>query len=449
MKSYRNAPLASRGMPDGIPYIISNETAERFSFYGMRAILTIYMTTYLINPEGSLDVMSENEAKTYFHLFVFAVYFFPIIGALIADRFWGKFKTIIFLSIIYCIGHLALALDSTRIGLLIGLTLIAIGSGGIKPCVSANVGDQFGKTNSHLISKAFGWFYFAINLGAFSSTLLTPVLLEKYGPHIAFGIPGLFMFLATLIFWYGRFKFIHIPPKKIGLKKEIFKKENRNNLISVLIIFLFVSIFWSLFDQTGSSWVLQAEKMDRNFFGVEWKSAQIQAMNPILILILTPLFHYFLYPKIDNLITLTQVRKILIGFFIAALAFFQIALIESWIESGMVVNIRWQLLAYITITIAEILVSITCLEFFYTQAPIKMKSLIMSIFLLSIALGNAITSFINFLIQKERGLIDLNDVEYFRFFAYLMLAAAILFIPIANKMKTKTHIQKENRNAIQ
>ena len=239
MKSYRNAPLASRGMPDGIPYIISNETAERFSFYGMRAILTIYMTTYLINPEGSLDVMSENEAKTYFHLFVFAVYFFPIIGALIADRFWGKFKTIIFLSIIYCIGHLALALDSTRIGLLIGLTLIAIGSGGIKPCVSANVGDQFGKTNSHLISKAFGWFYFAINLGAFSSTLLTPVLLEKYGPHIAFGIPGLFMFLATLIFWYGRFKFIHIPPKKIGLKKEIFKKENRNNLISVLIIFLF------------------------------------------------------------------------------------------------------------------------------------------------------------------------------------------------------------------
>ena len=265
--------------------------------------------------------------------------------------------------------------------------------------MSANVGDQFGKTNSHLISKAFGWFYFAINLGAFSSTLLTPVLLEKYGPHIAFGIPGLFMFLATLIFWYGRFKFIHIPPKKIGLKKEIFKKENRNNLISVLIIFLFVSIFWSLFDQTGSSWVLQAEKMDRKFFGVEWKSAQIQAMNPILILILTPLFHYFLYPKIDNLITLTQVRKILIGFFIAALAFFQIALIESWIESGMVVNIRWQLLAYITITIAEILVSITCLEFFYTQAPIKMKSLIMSIFLLSIALGNAITSFINFLIS--------------------------------------------------
>jgi len=443
VKNYRNAPLALKKMPDGIPYIIANEAAERFSFYGMRSILTIYMTTYLINPEGSLDIMSENEAKTYFHLFVFAVYFFPIVGALIADRFWGKFKTIILLSVVYCIGHLALALDSTRIGLLIGLALIAIGSGGIKPCVSANVGDQFGKTNSHLINKAFGWFYFAINLGAFSSTLLIPVLLEKYGAHISFGVPGLFMFFATLIFWYGRFKFIHIPPKKIDLKKEILKKENHNNLISILIIFLFVSIFWSLFDQTGSSWVLQAEKMDRNFLGTEWKSAQIQAMNPILILILTPLFHYFLYPKINSFIAFTQVRKILVGFFIAALAFFQISLIENWIESGLVINISWQLLAYITITISEILVSITCLEFFYTQAPIKMKSLIMSIFLLSIALGNAITSFINFLIQKEYGLIHLDGTEYFQFFAYLMLTAAILFIPVANKIKTKIHIQKE------
>ena len=178
MKNYRNAPLASKRMPDGIPYIIANEAAERFSFYGMRAILTIYMTTYLLNSEGTLDVMSENQAKTYFHLFVFAVYFFPIVGALLADKFWGKFKTIILLSIIYCMGHFALALDETRVGLLIGLILIAIGSGGIKPCVSANVGDQFGETNGHLISKAFGWFYFAINLGAFSSTLLTPLLLE-------------------------------------------------------------------------------------------------------------------------------------------------------------------------------------------------------------------------------------------------------------------------------
>ncbi len=448
MKNYRNAPLASKRMPDGIPYIIANEAAERFSFYGMRAILTIYMTTYLLNSEGTLDVMSENQAKTYFHLFVFAVYFFPIVGALLADKFWGKFKTIILLSIIYCMGHFALALDETRVGLLIGLILIAIGSGGIKPCVSANVGDQFGETNGHLISKAFGWFYFAINLGAFSSTLLTPLLLEQYGPHIAFGIPGIFMLLATIVFWWGRFKFVHIPPKNIDLKKEFFKKENRKNLISILTIFLFVSIFWSLFDQTGSSWVLQAEKMDRNFLGNEWRSSQIQAMNPVLILVLTPLFHYFLYPRINNIISFTQLRRILVGFFIAALAFFQISLIESWIQSGLVVNISWQLLAYVTITVAEILISITCLEFFYTKAPIKIKSLIMSIFLLSIALGNAITSFINFLMQEEYGVIHLNDVQYFQFFACLMLITAILFIPITNKMKMRTHIQKESKHAV-
>ena len=94
-----------------------------------------------------------------------------------------------------------LSLDDTRFGLSIGLGLIAMGSGGIKPCVSAHVGDQFGKTNSHLLEKVFSWFYFSINFGAFFSTLATPLLLEKYGPNVAFGIPGVLMFIATFVFW--------------------------------------------------------------------------------------------------------------------------------------------------------------------------------------------------------------------------------------------------------
>ena len=112
---------------------------------------------------------------------------------------------------IYCLGHLALALDDTRVGLSIGLTLIAIGSGGIKPCVSAHVGDQFGTANQHLLAKVFMWFYFSINLGAFLSTIATPWLLANYGPHLAFGVPGILMALATLFFWMGRKVFIHIP----------------------------------------------------------------------------------------------------------------------------------------------------------------------------------------------------------------------------------------------
>ena len=152
--TYRKTPLNTAHMPASIPYLVTNEAAERFSYYGMRAILVVFMTEYLLNQEGALDVMGEAEARSYFHLFASAVYFFPIIGALFADVFLGKFRTIVVLSIVYCLGHFALALDQTRWGLAIGLGLIAIGSGGIKPCVSANLGDPVSYTHLTLPTKA-------------------------------------------------------------------------------------------------------------------------------------------------------------------------------------------------------------------------------------------------------------------------------------------------------
>ena len=183
------APVKTKEMPKGIPYIIGNEAAERYSFYGMKAILVIFMTKYLMDSDGARAPMTETEATTWFHLFNSAVYFTPLLGAIVADAFLGKYKTIVSLSIVYCLGHLALALDETRLGLAVGLTLIAIGAGGIKPGVSAHVGDQFGKTNGHLLTKIFGWFYFSINFGAFASQIMTPILLDLYGPHVAFGVP--------------------------------------------------------------------------------------------------------------------------------------------------------------------------------------------------------------------------------------------------------------------
>ncbi len=110
-QSYATAPVATSGIPGGIPYIVMNEAAERFSFYGMRAILVVFMTKYLMDSSGDMAVMNEEEAKSIYHLFVSGVYFFPLLGALLADIFWGKYKTIITLSIVYCLGHLALALD--------------------------------------------------------------------------------------------------------------------------------------------------------------------------------------------------------------------------------------------------------------------------------------------------------------------------------------------------
>ncbi len=440
---YFTAPVKSTKMPPGIPYIIGNEFAERFSFYGMRAILTVFMTTYLMGADGSLDVMTEENAKGWFHFFVFAVYFTPFVGALISDGLLGKYRTIILLSIVYCLGHLALALDETRLGLAVGLTLIAVGSGGIKPCVSAHVGDQFGDTNKHLIERVYGWFYFSINVGSMLSTLATPLLLEYYGPHIAFGVPGVLMFLATVLFWMGRYKFVHIPAGGLGFVKETFSPLGLKCLSKLVLIYVCVAPFWAMFDQTGSSWVLQAKNMDLHWLGITWTESQIQAANPIMVLIFIPLFSLFIYPTVNKFFTMTPLRKISIGLFLTVPSFLIIALIEHWIGQGYQPGIVWQILAYAVLTAAEVMVSITCLEFSYTQAPKTMKSIIMSFYLLSISFGNLFTSAVNFFIQRDDGTVILEGVDYFLFFSGVMLVAAIIFVFVAYFYKEQTFIHEE------
>ena len=387
-------------MPGGIPYIISNEAAERFSFYGMRTILVIFMTQYLWLMDGlGGEAMSKTQATAYYHDFVAWVYFTPLLGALLADVFLGKYRTIILLSIVYCAGHACLAfMGVTGVSgwwLFAGLLLITIGSGGIKPCVSAHVGDQFGKGNSHLLTKIYNWFYFSINLGSVISTLMTPWLLKWYGPHWAFGIPGVLMAIATFLFWKGRHKFIHVPPGGTKFFDEIFSKEGLAAIGKLIPLYIFIAMFWALFDQTGSSWVFQAQDMDRNFMGINWLESQIQAINPLLILTFIPLFTMLVYPAIDKVFKLTPLRKIGIGLFLAAASFALVTLVQSWIDAGEQPSVAWQLLAYALLTAAEVMVSIVALEFSYTQAPRNMKSMIMAVFLLSVWAGNFLTSGIN------------------------------------------------------
>ena len=442
MKPYRHAAVKSTSIPAGIPYIIGNEVAERFSFYGMRAILVVFMTQYLLTANGQADYMSADEAKGWFHLFVSAVYFTPLLGALISDAILGKYRTIILLSLVYTAGHFALAADDSRIGLAIGLALIAIGAGGIKPCVSAHLGDQFSASNSQLLPRVFGWFYFSINLGAFSSTLLIPWLLETYGATVAFAIPGILMLLATIIFWSGRYHFVHIPADKKLFIKETFSKQGLSVIAKLSVLYLFVAMFWALFDQTASSWVLQADKMDREIFNIVLLPSQLQAANPLLVMLLIPLFSYQLYPALNKYFTLTPLRKISIGMFITVIAFSISAIIQQKIDAGQKPHISWQILAYVVLTSAEVMISITCLEFSYTQAPAKMKSFIMAFFMMSIAVGNLFTSAVNFFIENEDGSSKLAGADYFWFFSFLMLVTAILFVFVASAYQEKTYLQK-------
>src|SRR5439155_2783623 len=246
-KEYLTAPLKTDKMPPGVPFIVGNEAAERFSYYGMNSILVVFMTRYLLDRHGHPDHMTPAQADAWYHTFVSCLYFLPLFGAFLADAVLGKYRTILILSIVYCFGHLALAIDHTRLGLAVGLGLIALGAGGIKPCVSANVGDQFGVANQHLLSRVFSWFYFSINLGSAFSTILIPELLERFGPKIAFGTPGVFMFIATVVFWFGRRKFVHIPPAGArNYVKEIFRHENLKSLGNLRIRIPFAALLRSL-----------------------------------------------------------------------------------------------------------------------------------------------------------------------------------------------------------
>ncbi|MDD1636169.1 MAG: POT family MFS transporter [Methylococcaceae bacterium] len=435
MIPYKTRPDPSNKLPSGIPCIVGNEAAERFSYYGMRAILVIFMTQYLMNSSGQLDVMSENEALGYFHLFVSAVYFMPLFGALLADGLLGKYRTIIFLSLIYCLGHFAMAIDDTRMGLLIGQSLIAMGAGGIKPCVSAHIGDQFGIANRHLMTKVFSWFYFSINFGAFTAMLIIPWLLDNYGSSIAFTVPGLLMLLATITFWSGRYRFVHIQPAGINFIKELFSRAGITSLGKLASIYAFIAVFWALFEQTGSSWILQAQKMDRILFGFELLPSQIQAANPLLIMLLVPLFSYVIYPFLGRFIVLTALRKMTIGLFLTVIAFAIPSYIQMQLDNSLTPHITWQLLAYVLLTSAEVMVSITCLEFSYTQAPKTMKSFVMAFYFLSVAIGNLFTSAVNFFIQNEDGTSKLAGADYFWFFTGLMLITAVLFLFVSNRYR--------------
>ena len=208
------AGAQSARLPRQVPYIIGNEACERFSFYGMRNILVQFMVSSVILaylPEAD----REGAAKDVFHSFVIGVYFFPLLGGWLSDRFFGKYNTVLWFSLIYCAGHACLALfEDNRNGFYTGLFLIALGSGGIKPLVVSFVGDQFDESNKSMAKVVFDFFYWTINFGSFFASLLMPLFLRSYGPAVAFGIPGVLMFIATLIFWLGRKQYVRVPPTR-------------------------------------------------------------------------------------------------------------------------------------------------------------------------------------------------------------------------------------------
>ncbi len=490
------APAAR--MPPQIPYIIGNEGCERFSFYGMRNILTVFLMTSLLLaiPED----LRKAEAKEVFHTFVIGVYFFPLLGGWLADRFFGKYPTIFWLSLVYCAGHACLAIFENNIrGFYFGLFLISLGSGGIKPLVTSFVGDQFDKSNRSLAQKVYDAFYWIINFGSFFASLLMPVILKQFGASVAFGLPGLLMALATLILWSGRKKYVHQPPQGrnphgflkvvgtalkagglglaiaiVGLLLAAYSLSQMASLglvaavclalvlvmgfggigaalqldrarglhpdeavdgaravLRVLVLFALVTPFWSLFDQKASTWVLQADQMAKP----EWfQSSMMQALNPLLVMILIPFNNLVLYPLLERLgLKVTALRRMGAGIALSGVAWIAAGTLQLWLDAGDTVSIVWQVLPYALLTLGEVLVSATGLEFAYSQAPMAMKGTIMSFWSLSVTVGNLWVLLSNVSIKSPAALAAIKSTGYSEtaclmfFFAAFALVAAALF----------------------
>jgi proton-dependent oligopeptide transporter, POT family len=540
---YRQSPDHElKGWPPGIKYIVGNEGCERFSYYGMNAILYVYCVTLYVTSAMN-EEMAANMATSTVHLFKTGVYAFPMIGAIIADRLLGKYNTIMWLSWVYCLGHLVLSLtEGSILGLTSGLALIAIGSGGIKPCVSAHVGDQFGRANWTFLERVYQIFYFMINFGSFFAVWLIPLFQVWFGWSVAFAIPGVLMFFATIIFWMGRKKFVHVPANpggKLGsldalssiflfltfgslfftagqplwlmttvsllclivgfaiffyrqrlakddgflavatymlregiadiffrravlvasthgsgmkelnkVSKSAVKEfnpeavEGVKAMLRIMSVFIMVSIFWALFDQHSSSWIRQAEMMDRHvmfpFLGlIELLPSQIPSLNPVMVMVLIPFWAYVADPLLRKIgIILTPLKKMSLGMGLASTSFVAVALLQAKIDAnnGAPVHVLWQLIPYFLVTLSEVLVSITGLEFAYSQAPKRMKSTVMGFWLLTVALGNVLVALL-----ARFGDLDLEN--FFWVFAGLMAVASVIFAIRASFYQVQDYTQ--------
>ena len=537
-------PAKKAGFPKSVFFIVGTEACERFSFYGMRSILTLYIVHELLgelSSAGTDGLRAANDfATTVGHLFTMGVYFMPLLGAWIADKFWGRYRTILVMSIFYVCGNATLALTvGSETGLAVGLALIAIGSGGIKPCVSSFMGDQFSPNQREFIARAFGMFYWAINFGSFFAFGLIPVVKNEFGYAWAFGIPGIVMGLATLVFaagtpgykrhsgewvsepagtvvrrvlssaalygalpgWFFCALMMLAMPEMLGetaASANVFGKiffvagtgvaaffavavifgiaaflpralaklakaahpdtsesvpaekcENAESALSarvpagtsmtlgerfrairgILLLFAVVPVFWALFDQMSTTWVILGGQMRAtSLVGYPINTETMQNINSLFVMALIPVLSFFIYPALNRtrFFKTTPLRRMTLGMLLTAASFVICALLQNSVDASLAagtptISVWWMALPYFVLTLGEVLFSATGLEFAFSQAPASMRSTITSLWNLTTTAGNFLVVLVVALAR------DFTAAERFYFFAALMAAVAVVF----------------------
>ena len=376
------------GHPKGLFILFFTEMWERFSFYGMRALLVYYMIKQLM--------FSQQQASEIYGLYTGLVYLTPFFGGILADRAWGQRKTVIVGAVLMAIGHFLMAFQALFFPALVFLIL---GSGAFKPNISTQVGGLYPPGDPRR-DRAFSIFYVGINLGAFFSPLVCGTLGEVYGWHYGFSAAGVGMVIGLLIYlWGGR----RLAPNHLMERKRASEEapppcnaEEKSRVWGLMAVCFISVAFWAAYEQQGNTIALWADaNTDRCVFGWVFPASWVQSLNPALIFLLTPLITTLWSRQARKQKEPSAVLKMVIGCFLLASAFLaMIPAARLFAANGARVSILWLLIFNLLATLGELYLSPVGLSLVTKLSPVRMISMMMGLWFSSAFFGNYAAGFL-------------------------------------------------------
>ncbi len=426
------------GHPKGLYILFMTEMWERMSYYGMRALLVLYMVNHLFKPEVAANVLGfgvvkgviekffgpldiQPMASQIYGLYTALVYLTPFFGGIIADRWLGQRRSVVIGGILMAIGHFLMAFENLFFP---ALMFLIVGNGAFKPNISTQVGDLYAP-NDPRRDGAFTLFYMGINLGAFFSPLICGTLGQKVGWHWGFGAAGVGMVLGLLIYVFGQ-RFIKPHPANIVHKvetetkeKKPFTKEEKTAIWGLVVLCALNIVFWGVYEQQGNTMQLWADNQTNwNFFGFEVPSTWYQSFNPLAILAFAPLLGIFWKWQAKKDREPTSVTKMAIGCLLLGAAFAIMIFAAKLVGDGRG-SVGWLIITTLILTIGELYLSPVGLSLVTKVAPPRIISMMMGMWFLSSFVGNYLSGYLGtFYSTMSKG-------SFFTLMAVLSFAAGL------------------------
>ena len=421
------------GHPRGLTFLFATEMWERFSYYGMRALLVLYMVKYLLAPQHAAGVAglgafksalefvfgpleTQQLASQIYGFYTGLVYLTPILGGLLADRVLGQRRTVILGAALMAIGHFMMAFEHL---FLFALGVLILGNGAFKPNISTQVGALYAPGDRRR-DRAFSIFYVGINLGAFLAPLVCGTLGEEFGWHYGFAAAGVGMTAGLVIYLFAA---PALPPDALARRETTHAPPDRaarRSIVALLLLFLPVSLFWGIYEQQGNTIVLWAsEYTDRHLLGAQIPVTWFQALNPFMIFAFTP-FIVALWRR-QGAREPSTVAKMAIGCFLAAFAYL-LLVAAAFFSGGAQASWLWLFVYFVVLTIGELYLSPTSLSLVTIVAPLHLLSMMMGVWLATSFIGGFLAGYLGTF---------WSSMTKSAFFLMLALIAAVAGLAIA------------------